>query len=46
MRQTRDPITGFKEKLIGSGLADADELKVIFEQHHFGQSFSHIDALF
>ncbi len=27
MRQTRDPILGFKEKLVAAGLADADELK-------------------
>lgn len=29
MRQTRDPITGFREKLVASGLASADELKEI-----------------
>ena len=28
IRQTQDPITGLKEKLIESGLSDADELKV------------------
>lgn len=27
IRQTRDPILGFKEKLVSSGLADAEELK-------------------
>lgn len=29
VRQTRDPITGFREKLIGAGLAEAEELKEI-----------------
>ncbi len=29
VRQTRDPITGFREKLVASGLADQDELKAI-----------------
>jgi len=29
VRQTRDPILGFKEKLVAAGLADADELKQI-----------------
>merc|ERR1712150_361409 len=29
MRQTRDPITSLREKLIGSGLSDAEELKEI-----------------
>jgi len=29
VRQTRDPITGFREKLVASGLADPDELKAI-----------------
>ena len=29
VRQTRDPITGFREKLVAAGLADADELKAI-----------------
>ena len=28
VRQTRDPITGFKEKIVAAGLADNDELKV------------------
>ena len=28
VRQTRDPITGFKQKLIDSGLMTAEELKV------------------
>ena len=27
VRQTRDPILGFKEKIVAAGLADADELK-------------------
>merc|ERR1712227_652755 len=27
VRQTRDPILGFKEKIMGAGLTDADELK-------------------
>merc|ERR1719191_2725577 len=27
VRQKRDPITGFREKLVSSGLADAEELK-------------------
>ncbi len=27
VRQSRDPITGWKERLVASGLADADELK-------------------
>jgi len=27
VRQNRDPITGFREKLVSSGLADAEELK-------------------
>ena len=27
MRQTRDPILGFKEKIVAAGLVDADELK-------------------
>jgi len=27
VRQSRDPITGFREKLVASGLADAEELK-------------------
>lgn len=29
MRQTRDPILGFKEKLVASGLADVEELKAM-----------------
>lgn len=29
MRQTRDPILGFKEKIVAAGLVDADELKQI-----------------
>ncbi len=28
VRQRRDPITGFKERLISSGLATAEEIKV------------------
>lgn len=28
VRQTRDPITSFKEKMLSSGLANADEIKV------------------
>lgn len=28
VRQTRDPITSFKEKILSSGLVTADELKV------------------
>lgn len=27
MRQTRDPILGFKEKIVAAGLVDAEELK-------------------
>merc|ERR1719414_772715 len=27
VRQTRDPILGFKEKIVAAGLTDADELK-------------------
>merc|ERR1711881_755503 len=29
IRQTRDPILGFKEKIVAAGLADPDELKAI-----------------
>lgn len=29
VRQTRDPITSFKEKIVTAGLATAEELKVI-----------------
>jgi pyruvate dehydrogenase E1 component alpha subunit len=29
VRQTRDPITSFKEKIVTAGLATTDELKVI-----------------
>lgn len=29
IRQTRDPILGFKERIVAAGLADADELKQI-----------------
>lgn len=29
MRQTRDPILGFKEQICAAGLVDADELKQI-----------------
>ena len=29
VRQNRDPITGFREKLVATGLADSDELKAI-----------------
>lgn len=32
VRSTRDPITGFKEKLIGSGLATAEELKAMEQE--------------
>ena len=32
VRQTRDPITSFKEKIINSGLVTADELKVMIIQ--------------
>jgi len=28
VRQTRDPITSFKEKILSAGLATAEELKV------------------
>ena len=38
VRQTRDPITGFREKLVASGLADPDELKAI-EVRHLKQDF-------
>lgn len=30
VRQTRDPITSFKEKMISANLASQEELKVIF----------------
>lgn len=30
VRQTRDPVTSFKEKIINSGLATAEQLKVSF----------------
>lgn len=30
VRQTRDPITSFREKIISKHLATPDELKVIF----------------
>lgn len=30
VRQTRDPITSFKEKIINAGLVNAEELKVSF----------------
>lgn len=30
VRQTRDPITSFKEKMINSGLVTLEELKVVF----------------
>ena len=29
VRHNRDPITGFREKMVSAGLADADELKQI-----------------
>lgn len=29
VRHTRDPITSFREKMVSSGLADAEELKQI-----------------
>ena len=32
MRQTRDPILGFKEKIVAAGLVDADELKQIEQE--------------
>jgi pyruvate dehydrogenase E1 component alpha subunit len=32
VRQTRDPITSFKEKIVTAGLATTDELKVILIQ--------------
>lgn len=37
VRQTRDPITSFKDRLLSSQLASADELKVCkkFQRNHF-----------
>ena len=35
MRKTRDPITGLREKLLDSGLADTDDIKVL----HFALSW-------
>ena len=32
MRQTRDPILGFKERIVAAGLVDADELKQIEQE--------------
>lgn len=32
VRQNRDPITGFREKLVASGLAEPDELKAIEQE--------------
>ncbi|TRY76326.1 hypothetical protein TCAL_03862 [Tigriopus californicus] len=32
MRQTRDPITGFREKIVSAGLANADELKAMEQE--------------
>jgi pyruvate dehydrogenase E1 component alpha subunit len=32
VRQTRDPILSFKERLVASGLADEDELKVMEQE--------------
>jgi len=32
VRQSRDPITGFRERLVGAGLAEATELKQIEQQ--------------
>jgi pyruvate dehydrogenase E1 component alpha subunit len=29
VRQNRDPITGFREKIVAAGLAETDELKAI-----------------
>ena len=29
MRQTRDPITGFRDRIVGAGLAEISELKAI-----------------
>ena len=31
MRKTRDPIAGLREKLLDSGLADVDDIKVLFQ---------------
>ena len=32
MRQTRDPITGFRDRIVGAGLAELSELKAIEAQ--------------
>lgn len=32
VRQTRDPITGFREKIVSAGLANADELKAMEQE--------------
>ena len=32
VRKTRDPILSLREKLLDSGLADTDEIKVLVEQ--------------
>ena len=32
MRQTRDPITGFRDRIVGAGLAEISELKAIEAQ--------------
>lgn len=29
VRQTRDPVTSFKEKIVNAGLSTADDLKVV-----------------
>lgn len=33
VRQTRDPITSFKEKILSANLASQDELKVILNKY-------------
>lgn len=35
VRQTRDPITQFKEKIMEAGLVTAEEIKVNRHQHAF-----------
>lgn len=34
VRQTRDPITSFREKILNNNLATAEELKVSSQHHH------------
>lgn len=40
VRQTRDPITSFKDKILNAGLAAPEELKVIFFLFGFEADFS------